>query len=210
MERREDPRRRTEQNPSRGRVPQSAYRGPRAEQRSRSSSESRSTSGRPLKRPQGGQNPRRNQAAVRSRRKRKRRIRRLLFAFFALILICVIGIGAYGMKLFSTMGRIEGLNLKELKNTNLSSDTIQNMKKYWTIAAFGVDAREGEGLGKGVRSDVIMICNIEQKTGNIKLLSIYRDTYSKITDKKYGKLNEAYAKGGPEQAIQALNQNFDL
>lgn len=212
MERREDPRRRTGQNPSRGRVPQSGYQGPRAEQRSRSrsASESRSASGRPPKRPQGSQNSRRNHATARSRRKRKRLIRRLVFAFFALILVCVIGIGAYGMRLFSTMGRIDGLNLKDLQNTNLSSDTIQNMKKYWTIAAFGVDAREGEGLGKGVRSDVIMICNIEQKTGDIKLLSIYRDTYSKITDKKYGKLNEAYAQGGPEQAIQALNQNFDL
>lgn len=137
-------------------------------------------------------------------------LRRVMMVLGAVLLVLVIGVGAYAGKLFSSMSNVAGVNIDKIENTNLSSDTVKNMKKYWTIAVFGVDAREGQGLGKGVHSDVIMVCNIERKTGEIKLVSIYRDTYAKLNSKKYGKINEAYFQGGPELAIQALNDNFDL
>lgn len=82
--------------------------------------------------------------------------------------------------------------------------------KYWTVAVFGVDSRDGN-LGAGALSDVIMLASINRKTGDVNLTSVYRDTYLQIDDEgKYHKLNEAYFKGGPKQAIAALNRNFDL
>lgn len=81
---------------------------------------------------------------------------------------------------------------------------------YWTIAIFGVDSRDGN-LEKGALSDVEMICNIDKATGEIKLVSVYRDTYLKINSKgTYHKINEAYFKGGHKQAVEALNENLDL
>ena len=81
---------------------------------------------------------------------------------------------------------------------------------YWTIAVFGVDSRDGN-LEKGALSDVEMICNIDKKTGEIQLVSVYRDTYLKIdSDGTYHKINEAYLKGGHEQAVSALEENLDL
>ncbi|MEE1378478.1 MAG: LCP family protein [Oribacterium sp.] len=81
---------------------------------------------------------------------------------------------------------------------------------YWTVAVFGVDSRDGN-LGAGALSDVIMLASINRKTGDVNLTSVYRDTYLQIDDEgKYHKLNEAYFKGGPKQAIAALNRNFDL
>ena len=67
---------------------------------------------------------------------------------------------------------------------------------YWTIAVFGVDSRDGN-LEEGALSDVEMICSIDKSTGEITLVSVYRDTYLKI-DKEgtYHKINEAYFKGG--------------
>ncbi len=83
-------------------------------------------------------------------------------------------------------------------------------KGYWTIAVFGVDSRDGN-LEKGALSDVEMICNINKATGEIKLVSVYRDTYLKINSKgTYHKINEAYFKGGHKQALEALNENLDL
>lgn len=82
--------------------------------------------------------------------------------------------------------------------------------KYWTVAVFGVDSRDGN-LGAGALSDVIMLASINRKTGDVNLTSVYRDTYLQIDDEgKYHKINEAYFKGGPKQAIAALNRNFDL
>ncbi|MCD8082458.1 MAG: LCP family protein, partial [Clostridiales bacterium] len=81
---------------------------------------------------------------------------------------------------------------------------------YWTIAVFGLDSRDGN-LGKGALSDVEMLCTIDRSTGEIRLASVFRDTYLKIdSDGTYDKTNEAYFLGGPEQAIHTLQDNMDL
>ena len=80
---------------------------------------------------------------------------------------------------------------------------------YRNVALFGVDARDGE-LGKGTRSDTIIIASINQDTQEIKLVSVFRDTYLNLGNDSYNKCNAAYAKGGPEQAINMLNSNLDL
>lgn len=83
------------------------------------------------------------------------------------------------------------------------------MDGYWTVAVFGVDSRDGN-VDKAL-SDVEMLCVVDRKTGEIKLVSVYRDTYMEIdTDGTYHKINEAYFKGGHKQAVSALERNLDL
>lgn len=77
------------------------------------------------------------------------------------------------------------------------------------VAFFGVDARDGS-LGKGNRSDTIMICSVDMDTHDVRLISIYRDTYLNQGNDTYGKCNAAYALGGPEQAISMINMNTDM
>lgn len=80
----------------------------------------------------------------------------------------------------------------------------------WTIAVFGVDSRDG-GVEKNALADVQMICTVDRGTGEIKLVSVYRDTYLKINEEgTYHKINEAYFKGGHKQAVRALEENLDL
>lgn len=83
------------------------------------------------------------------------------------------------------------------------------VKGYYNIALFGVDARDGE-LGKGTRSDTIIIASVNQDTQEIKLISVFRDTFLNLGNDSYNKCNAAYAWGGPEQAINMLNTNLDL
>ncbi|MBQ9136635.1 MAG: LCP family protein [Lachnospiraceae bacterium] len=83
------------------------------------------------------------------------------------------------------------------------------MEGYWNIALFGVDSRSGE-LVKGTLSDSIMIASVNLATGDIKLVSVYRDTYLNLGNDKYGKCNSAYSYGGAEQAIKMLNMNLDM
>ena len=93
-----------------------------------------------------------------------------------------------------------------MKTDESKEDTA---KGYRSIALFGVDARDGE-LGKGTRSDSIIIASINQDTQEIKLISVFRDTYLNLGNDSYNKCNAAYAQGGPEQAINMLNTNMDL
>ena len=100
--------------------------------------------------------------------------------------------------------------MEQVQNTNISEVAQETMDRFWTVAVFGVDSREGK-LGKGTRSDMEMVLNINLKTGEIRMVSVYRDTYVKIDEKnKYDKINQAYFEGGPAQAIWALSENMDL
>lgn len=95
-------------------------------------------------------------------------------------------------------------------NDDLSDDTVQSLKGYRTIAVFGSDARDMT-KDKG-HSDVVMLICINNETGDIKLVSVFRDTFmndSQATD-AYRKLTTMYWRDGALGGIGALNRNLDL
>lgn len=118
----------------------------------------------------------------------------------------------------TTTSEVEHMDIDE-KNITINAEVIEAMKTetvnddtvkgYRNIALFGVDSRDGD-LGKGTRSDTIIIASINQDTQEIKLVSVFRDTFLNLGNDSYNKCNAAYAQGGPEQAINMLNTNLDL
>lgn len=75
------------------------------------------------------------------------------------------------------------------------------------FAIFGVDADEGDDG----RSDCILLMSFEQESGTLRMCSIARDTMVTIPGEgKRTKLGHAYSIGGPEKAMETLNENFDL
>lgn len=104
---------------------------------------------------------------------------------------------------------IENITINDEVAENLNEKEESTTLGYRNIALFGVDSREGE-LGKGTRSDSMIIASINQDTQEIKLISVFRDTYLNLSNDTYNKCNAAYAKGGPEQAISMMNANMDL
>lgn len=82
--------------------------------------------------------------------------------------------------------------------------------KYWTVAVFGLDSRDGNKEA-GALSDVIMLASVNKRTGEVKLSSVFRDSYMQIDEEgTYHKINEAYFKGGHKQAVEALERNLDI
>lgn len=139
------------------------------------------------------------------RRKKKHGcLGRILLPLILLILIVVI---LFCLFLRSSFNKIEkyDLNLAEV----VVNEKDENMKDYQTIALFGVDNQDNEISDTGSRTDSIIIASINNSTKDVKLMSIYRDTYVSI-DGEYDKINAAYSYGGPEQAINTINRNLDL
>lgn len=100
--------------------------------------------------------------------------------------------------------------IKEKVTESAQSDDTNVYTGIYNIAFFGVDARD-ENLGKGNnRSDTIMLCSVDMDRHEVRLISIYRDTYLNVGNDSYGKCNKAYALGGPEQALSMINMNTDL
>jgi LCP family protein required for cell wall assembly len=142
---------------------------------------------------------------------RKRKIKRIIIlAVLEIFTLAGIFAYAYVARLMGSIQRPVDFNENQVRNENMSSVQKKHMTGYRTIAIFGVDSREGN-INKGTNADVIMICNINRDTGEIRLVSVFRDTYLNTGNGNvYNKINSAYATGGAAQALAALNKNLDL
>ena len=147
--------------------------------------------------------------AYERRKKKKHPIRNFLLVVLALVLVTAGGCIIYLRSLLQTVNSVE---LEDILQNSISRQVQEDkvMAGYQNIALFGVDSREQDLLSGDNRSDAIMICSINKKTGEIKLVSVYRDTLLDIGGGEYRKCNAAYAYGGPQQAVAMLNTNLDL
>lgn len=149
-------------------------------------------------------NPRKKKLTKRQRRKRKV----ILLAVEVLVILILLAVLAVIIKL-NRINNTGELDEDEL-NINVDAKTQELLDGYTNIALFGLDNRSNGNYDSG-NSDCIMIASINNDTKEVKLVSVYRDSYLNVTkDDKYTKLNAAYAKGGPTGAVAALNKNFDL
>jgi len=137
---------------------------------------------------------------------KKRRARRRKRAFFMimefLILFVLLAVGYVMVK----YGKIQ---LNAFGDGDIVFNDGVKQEGYTTIALFGGDSREGQ-LEAGTHADTIIVASIDNETKEIKLMSIYRDTLVQETDGSLKKANNAYFRGGPQEAINMLNRNFDL
>ena len=148
------------------------------------------------------------QAEKTAKNRKKRRL--ITLAVAECIALVFIFTYAFFARKWSLMVQPSDWDAKDVTNPVFSVEVPEYMKGHWTFAVFGVDSRDKNVL-KGTNSDVIMICDVNQDTGEIKLVSVFRDTYLSLDDKgTYNKINQAYFVGGPTQAVKALNKNLDL
>ena len=165
-----------------------------------------------MQEPQRGRSRKKAEAAVaektpKSAKAIKRR-RFIIMAVLEVFVLLAIFAYAYLLKQYSKIQR-PVFEVKNVENTELTTDDIAKMKGYWNIAAFGVDSRDSS-VGRGNNADVIMIVSINRENGEIRIASVFRDSYLSLANGNYNKINQAYAVGGPELAVKALNQNLDL
>lgn len=142
------------------------------------------------------------------RGRRKKRFRKIRFLMEVLVLL-IMAAALFAAAKVAKLGRGSIAEDKVVKNENIPKDEIENMSGYTNIALFGVDSRSGQ-LESGTNSDTIMICSINDSTKEVKLVSVYRDTYLDDGTGSYRKCTEVYAIGGAEQALSMLNKNLDL
>lgn len=144
---------------------------------------------------------------ITKRQKQKRKL--IIFAVEVLCLLLLLGV-LYVWSLWSKISVEPDLTDSEAGiNEDIGDDTLLTLEGYTNIALFGLDNRSQGEYEEGL-SDVIMIASINNETKEVKLLSVYRDTYLNIGKGKYNKANSAYSKGGAKQAVQMLNTNLDL
>lgn len=143
------------------------------------------------------------------RQKRKRKF--ILFLIEILVLLVL----AAGLFVTSKLNLLDTQELDEsqVEKGDLDEETEVKLSGYTDIALFGLDNRSTGNYDSG-NSDVIMIISINNDTKEIRMISVYRDTYLDVSSEEdaanFQKVNSAYARGGVERAISVLNKNLDL
>ena len=144
-----------------------------------------------------------------SRRKSNNKKKAIKIMLGILITILIIVLAAGGTVFWYVNNKIGKMNKVKIDETALGLSDNSNLSEYRNVAIFGIDSR-ADSYGKGNRSDCIIIASINNNTHDIKLISVYRDTYMQIEGHGLDKVTHAYSYGGAELAIKTLNENLDL
>ena len=143
-------------------------------------------------------------------KEKKKRKGLKVFGITVLVLIVILLaiVGAIAIFINSKIGMMQQVELDEA-DLGISEQAQENLSGYRNIALFAVDSRD-DNLEKGNRSDGIIIASINNNTKEIKLISVYRDTYVQIEGHGLDKITHAYSYGSAPLAVKTLNTNLDL
>lgn len=147
---------------------------------------------------------------------KKQKPKKKMNIFVKILLTLLILIVVFVTVVFSTsyiylknkLGKIDYVDLKSTEIT-INHGVDESLETYRNIALLGIDARS-DTFGTGNRSDCIMILSLNEKTKDVKIASVYRDTYLNIDGHGLDKVTHAYSYGGPKLALNTLNKNLDL
>ena len=147
-----------------------------------------------------------------SKENKKTSVLKIIGRIFLVLIVLIVILAGIGIGfVYSKLGK---MNVEEIDETaiGISEETQERLSGYRNIAIFGIDSRKDD-YGLGNRSDCIIIASLNQDTNDIKLISVYRDTYMEVESngkKILDKVTHAYSYGGAQNAVKALNTNLDL
>ncbi len=122
----------------------------------------------------------------------------------AVLAVAAVGIGVYANRQASKVKQTE---VKE-ENLQVSEEMEEELKgEYVNVAVFGVNERSAED--KTADSDAVYVASLNTGSKEIKLLPVYGNAMMK-QDGSDVKMKDAYADGGAEEAIAALNETLEL
>lgn len=143
-----------------------------------------------------------------SPRGQHRKRRAVLVVLFVLVILAATGYGY----IYHKLNKLDQTQLppEEIESNTLVEKEEKIMETYTNIAIFGIDNRSNGNYGEG-NSDTIMLASINNRTNEVRIVSIYRDTYLRVNSKGYyGKANAAYSFNGAAGGLSLLNTNLDL
>lgn len=132
----------------------------------------------------------------------------VLIAAVAAVIAIVCGINYVKGHVKNKLDAIDRIDVTEAED-NYSENTLPPEDNYTTIALFGIDNRSNGSFETG-NSDAILVVSINNDSKEVRVASVYRDTYLNTGKDTFRKANYAYAAGGPTRAITMLQKNLDM
>lgn len=126
-----------------------------------------------------------------------------------LFLLLLVAGGGYAYSIYHSLTKsVETMHTPIDRKTEKRTENLALTKKEpFSVLMLGIDERDGD---KG-RSDTMIVLTVNPTTKNVKMLSIPRDTRTEIIGHNTtDKINHAYAFGGPEMAMDTVENFLDI
>ncbi|GIN90659.1 transcriptional regulator LytR [Siminovitchia terrae] len=141
---------------------------------------------------------------------RPKKKRTWLKVVLLIILIGIVGVGAYGYSIYHNLQKTaKGVHTPIDREPVVERTSKLDMKKKdpFSVLMLGIDEREGD---KG-RSDTMIVITVNPEKKSMEMLSIPRDTRVEIVGKGIDdKINHAYAFGGIEMSMNTIEKYLDI
>lgn len=136
--------------------------------------------------------------------------KKILISIASILGVIVLSIGGYAYYLYnSVQNTVADMHqpIEREKSEKRPTKVEFEKRDPISILLMGVDARPGD---RG-RSDSLIVLTVNPNDKSIKMVSIPRDTRTEIIGRGYqDKINHAYAFGGPEMAIDTVENFLDI
>ena len=147
--------------------------------------------------------------------RRRRRSRSKGLKVLALVVVCVVALGAVGA--WAYLSNIEGRLNSGVDQKLRGTLTTTEAGDPFYMLLLGVDKSE-ERAGSAeygqdssnYRTDSIMLARIDPKDKQVTLVSLHRDTLVDLGEHGKQKINAAYSLGGPSYTVQVVSQFADV
>ncbi len=153
---------------------------------------------------------------TRTSKKRQKKRKGKWFRVISLtMLVLLVGGGAYLYSIYSNVARaVNNMNhpIDREKSKKREEKVAFHKKDPISILLVGVDERKGDNG----RTDSMLVVTVNPEKKSTKLLSIPRDTRTKLIDPdnpnkvKFDKINHAYAFGGIEESIETVEHFLNV
>lgn len=154
------------------------------------------------------QNEKRTKRILTKKRKLKLKIALIVAE---VVIVAVLVVALFFVTKLQLIERDDDFVAEPPKVNELEEEVEETLKGYTTIALMGLDNRTVGNYAYG-NTDCIILVSINNETKEIRMVSVYRDTYLQVTEEgKFSKINSAYNRGGGAKGlVEALNRNLDL
>ena len=136
-------------------------------------------------------------------------------AVIGLLVLVLLGVAVFAF-LGGSKGDGEDQDVSIWGDESLGIDPAvdEALQGYRNILIYGID--------EGNRSDIVIVAGIDKETQEVKLESVYCDTYMQLNDEQvyavgdndaeydFYRCNEAYSQGGITVATKEFNRHLDL
>lgn len=111
--------------------------------------------------------------------------------FITIILILILALGGVAGYFYFFEG-------EDANKIDQAGEDLQ----FLMLGVDSLDAKKADNA----RSDTIMVVNLDGETGKVNIISIPRDTYTKIKGYKKTKINHSFKYGGSELTLDTVNK----